>query len=123
MTGTENNASKAVVPVSDALDQMAEYLEDPAYMCSASRRMMMKEVIKTLPGDVQPKINALKHLQKKYLSLEAKFFEEVYALECKYQALYQPLVDRRKAIIAGEAELAAGEAEWKDESKQPEDKK
>ncbi|EAT42915.1 AAEL005567-PA [Aedes aegypti] len=116
MTGTEKNAVKAVESNSDGEDQMPDFLDDPAYMCSASRRMMMKEVIKTLPGNVQHKINALKHLQKKYLSLEAKFFEEVYALECKYQALYQPLVDRRKAVIAGETELEAGEADWEDES-------
>lgn len=116
MTGTESNAVKAVGSNSDSEDQMPDFLDDPAYMCSASRRMMMKEVIKALPGNVQHKINALKHLQKKYLSLEAKFFEEVYALECKYQALYQPLVDRRKAVIAGETELEAGEAEWEDES-------
>ncbi|XP_065095562.1 nucleosome assembly protein 1-like 4 [Ochlerotatus camptorhynchus] len=116
MTGTESNAVKAVESASDSEDQMPEFLDDPAYMCSASRRMMMKEVIKALPGNVQHKINALKHLQKKYLNLEAKFFEEVYALECKYQELYQPLVDRRKGVIAGETELEAGEAEWEDES-------
>lgn len=115
MTGTEKNAVKAVESNDDGEDQMPDFLDDPAYMCSASRRMMMKEVIKSLPGNVQHKINALKHLQMKYLSLEAKFFEEVYALECKYQALYQPLVDRRKAVIAGETELEAGEADWEDE--------
>lgn len=116
MTGTESNAPVAVESASDGEDQVPEFLDDPAYMCSASRRMMMKEVIKALPGNVQHKINALKHLQKKYLNLEAKFFEEVYALECKYQELYQPLVDRRKGVIAGEAKLEAGEAEWEDES-------
>lgn len=116
MTGTENNAVKAVESASDGEDQMVELLDDPAYMSSSSRRMMMKEVIKVLPENVQHRINALKHLQKKYLNLESKFFEEVYALECKYQELYQPLVDRRKAVITGESELENGEADWEDES-------
>ncbi|XP_038104166.1 nucleosome assembly protein 1-like 4 [Culex quinquefasciatus] len=77
------------------------------------RWMMMKDVIKTLPENVQHRVNAFKQLQKKYLKLEAKFFEEVYALECKYQELYQPL-GRRKAVITGESEL--GEADRKNES-------
>lgn len=121
MTGTGSNAVQAVESASDGEDRISDILADPAYMCSASRRMMMKEVIKELPGNVKKRINALKHLQKKYLNLEAKFFEEVYALECKYQELYQPLVDRRKAVIAGETELAAGEAEWEDESEDEKD--
>ncbi|XP_055614439.1 nucleosome assembly protein 1-like 4, partial [Uranotaenia lowii] len=114
MTGTENKAVKAVDSASDGEDQVPDFLEDPAYMSSASRRLMMKEVVKALPDKVQHKVNALKHLQKKYLALEAKFFEEVYALECKYQELYQPLVDRRKNVITGDAEPEAGEAEWVD---------
>lgn len=120
MTGTEN-AAKAVESASDGENQVPDFLDDPAYMSSASRRMMMKEVIKNLPENVQHRVNALKHLQKKYLTLEAKFFEEVYALECKYQELYQPLVDRRKGVITGEAELEAGEAEWKEESEDEDD--
>lgn len=120
MTGTES-AAKAVESASDGEDQVPDFLDDPAYMSSASRRMMMKEVIKALPENVQHRVNALKHLQKKYLKLEAKFFEEVYALECKYQELYQPLVDRRKAVITGESELEAGEAEWKEESEDEDD--
>lgn len=120
MTGTES-AAKAVESASDGEDQVPDFLDDPAYMTSASRRMMMKEVIKALPENVQHRVNALKHLQKKYLKLEAKFFEEVYALECKYQELYQPLVDRRKAVITGESELEAGEAEWKEESEDEDD--
>ncbi|KAL9694715.1 hypothetical protein quinque_014000 [Culex quinquefasciatus] len=76
------------------------------------RWMMMKDVIKALPENVQHRVNAFKQLQNKYLKLEAKFFEEVYALECKYQELYQPL-GRRKAVITGESEL--GEADRKKE--------
>ncbi|KAL1376606.1 hypothetical protein pipiens_016805 [Culex pipiens pipiens] len=73
---------------------------------NAMRWMMMKDVIKALPENVQHRVNAFKQLQKKYLKLEAKFFEEVYALECKYQELYQPL-GRRKAGITG-----AGSRSW-----------
>lgn len=118
MTGTENNALKAVESASDGEDQVPDFMDDPAYMSSASRRMMMKEVIKSLPDNVQQRINALKHLQQKYLKLETKFFEEVYALECKYQEMYQPLVDRRKAVITGETELEEGEGEWEDKSEE-----
>lgn len=120
MTGTAAVA-KNVESSSDGEDNIPDFLNDPAYMTSASRRMMMKEVIKVLPTNVQHRVNALKHLQCKYLKLEAKFFEEVYALECKYQELYQPLVDRRKSIITGEAQLEGDEGEWEEEASEDED--
>ncbi|EDS32274.1 spliceosomal protein sap [Culex quinquefasciatus] len=86
--------------------------DDCGNLQNAMRWMMMKDVIKALPENVQHRVNAFKQLQNKYLKLEAKFFEEVYALECKYQELYQPL-GRRKAVITGESEL--GEADRKKE--------
>lgn len=50
-------------------------------------------------------MNAIQHLQKKYLKLAAK----IYALECRCQELNQPQGDRRKTVILGELEV--GEAE------------
>ncbi|EDS29504.1 nucleosome assembly protein [Culex quinquefasciatus] len=53
-----------------------DFLDEPADIRCASRWMMMKEVItviKTLPENVQHRVNALKHLQ-----------------EGKYQELCQP---------------------------------
>ncbi|KAL1376936.1 hypothetical protein pipiens_016594 [Culex pipiens pipiens] len=99
MAGTES-AAKVVESASE--DHDPDFLDEPADIRCASRWMMMKEVItviKTLPENVQHRVNALKHLQ-----------------EGKYQELCQPLGDRRKAIITGESELKVGEAEWKVES-------
>jgi nucleosome assembly protein 1-like 1 len=45
--------------------------------------------------------------------LKAKFYEEVYAVERKYQELYQPLANKRKQIIVGEYEPTDAEAEFK----------
>lgn len=38
--------------------------------------------------------------------------EKVYALERKYQELYQPLHDKRKTIVTGEYEPSGKEIEW-----------
>jgi hypothetical protein len=53
---------------------------------------------------VQKRINALKNEQLKFTELEAKFFEEMHALECKYQAMYEPIFERRRQIVSGEYE-------------------
>ena len=48
----------------------------------------------SLPKPVKRRIKALKKLQFKTIEIEAKFYEEVHELECKYQELYAPLFDR-----------------------------
>ena len=48
----------------------------------------------SLPLPVKHRVRALKNLQVKVVELEAKFYEEVQQLEAKYQAMYQPLLDK-----------------------------
>jgi len=87
-------------------------LNSPAYMGAAMRRQLLQEMVKSLPVNVQKRINALKNIELDRLSLEAKFYEEVYQLERKYQDLYQPLHDKRKEIVAGSYEPTEKETEW-----------
>ncbi|XP_050070120.1 nucleosome assembly protein 1-like 1 [Anopheles maculipalpis] len=94
--------------------EVPDLLDAPGYLDPFSRRYMMKQFIAALPEAAQQRVNALKHLQVEYTKLEAKFFEEVYQLECKYQQLYQPIVDRRKEIVAGKVEPTAEEAVWEE---------
>ena len=47
-----------------------------------------------MPKPVKRRIKALKKLQFKTIEIEAKFYEEVHELECKYTELYAPLFDR-----------------------------
>lgn len=56
----------------------AQYLlNSPAYMSSAVRRQLLQEMVKSLPTNVQKRINALRNIELEHLHLEAKFYEEV----------------------------------------------
>lgn len=92
---------------------MVLYIYSPAYMSSIMRRQLLQEMVKSLPKSAQGRIAALKNIQIKQLHLETKFCEDVYELEKKYQALYQPLNDQRKTIVTGEYEPTDDEKEWK----------
>ncbi|XP_053671207.1 nucleosome assembly protein 1-like 1 [Anopheles nili] len=99
-------------PSSDC--DVADFLNAPSYLDAMSRRYMMKQYIGALPAEAQQRVNALKNLQIAYTNLEAKFFEEVYQLECKYQELYQPIIDRRRDIVTGTVAPTSEEATWED---------
>lgn len=58
------------------------------------------------------KINGLKNLQLEMVDVEAKFYDELHELECKYSKLYEPFYERRKKIITGEYEPTGKETEW-----------
>jgi len=63
-------------------------------------------------GPVLKRINALKNEQLRMLELEAKFFEELHELECKYAKLYEPYYQKRKTIVTGEYEPNEEEGKW-----------
>ncbi|CAF0988514.1 unnamed protein product [Adineta ricciae] len=53
----------------------------------------------SLPAEVVRRVNALRNLQAEHHKIEASFFEEVHALECRYLSKYQPLYEKRLNII------------------------
>lgn len=48
----------------------------------------------SLPPEVVRRVNALRNLQVDHHKIEASFFEEVHALECRYLSKYQPLYEK-----------------------------
>ncbi|KDN46576.1 hypothetical protein RSAG8_04229, partial [Rhizoctonia solani AG-8 WAC10335] len=71
--------------------------------------------VESLPPSVKRRIEGLKGVQDKQTELEAQLKREMFELEKKYLALHEPLYERRRAILVGEAEptdeeVAAGEA-------------
>lgn len=87
----------------------------PAYMNAILRRQFLQEMVKSLPAPLQNRIVALKNLQLEHLKLEAEFFDEVYKLEKIYQEKYQPLFEKRRAIVTGEVDPEKEEPKWKPE--------
>ena len=60
----------------------------------------------------QKKVNALKNLQLDMVKVEAKFFDELHELECKFSKLYEPFYEKRKQIVLGEYEPSEAEGKW-----------
>lgn len=68
--------------------------------------------IKSLPASVQRRIKAMKNLQLATTKLEAEFFKEVHALECKYQSQYAQFYEKRATITSGDYEPNDEECTW-----------
>ena len=57
--------------------------------------------LQSLPAPVKRRLKALKKIQLESTKIEAKFYEEVHKLECKYHEMYKPLYDQRAKITKG----------------------
>lgn len=82
---------------------------------------LQQQTMANLPAPVKKRINALKNLQLEVTNLEAKFYEEVHLLECKYHKLYHPIHEKRYKIVTGSYEPTEEEGEWKLESEMAEE--
>lgn len=71
-----------------------------------------------MPESVKRRVKALKQLQLKSTHIEAKFYEEVHALECRYFKLCVPIYEQRNKIISGLYEPNDDECEWESEEEE-----
>ncbi|XP_066276280.1 nucleosome assembly protein 1-like 1-B isoform X2 [Branchiostoma lanceolatum] len=77
--------------------------------------------VENLPKVVKRRIKALKNLQVQCTKIEAKFYEEVHQLECKYAKQYQPLFERRRDIVTGTVEPTDSDCEWESDEEEEEE--
>lgn len=63
-------------------------------MLAAITNRLHAEALASLPPNVRRRIRGLRSLQKEFVDIEAKFYSEVHALECKYEKLYKPLFEK-----------------------------
>jgi len=75
---------------------------------------MSSGFVQGLHFKVRARVAALGEIQESHDELYEKFLEEKAALEAKYRAMYQPLYNKRSAIVKGEEDVAA-EAEEEEE--------
>jgi len=68
--------------------------------------------MQSLPAPVKRRIKALKQLQLVTTNIEAKFYEEVHALECEYYKMCAPLYEKRNQIISGAYEPSDEQCVW-----------
>lgn len=67
--------------------------------------------IDLLPKAVKQRVLGLKAVQQKQMGLEAQFQKELLELEKKYFQKYEPLYERRKKLVNGDAEPTKEEIE------------
>ncbi|XP_075982358.1 nucleosome assembly protein 1-like 1 isoform X3 [Anticarsia gemmatalis] len=91
-------------------------------MLAAITNRIHVEAMASLPPNVRRRIRALRSLQKEFVDIEAKFYSEVHALECKYEKLYKPLFEKRAQIVNGGYEPNDDECQnpWRDETEEEE---
>merc|ERR1739848_407834 len=77
--------------------------------------------IASLPAPVKRRLKALKRIQLESTKIDAKFYEEVHKLECKYHEMYKPLYDQRAKITKGEYEPNEDECEWPSDDEEDEE--
>merc|ERR1712203_717999 len=68
--------------------------------------------IASLPAPVKRRLKSLKKIQLESTKIEAKFYEEVHKLECKYHEMYKPLYEQRGRITKGEYEPNDDGCQW-----------
>lgn len=93
-------------PVGDNIE-LGEDNDDETSIDSLERMLAM------LPEKVKRRLRALKKKQLETFHVEAKFFEEVHALECKYHKRYEELFEARARIVSGRHEPTDDECDWK----------
>lgn len=103
----------------------ASLLKDPAVVAALQGKLgsivgQSSGYIQSLPAPVKKRIKALKKIQLEATKTEAKFYEEVHKLECKYQKLYEPLYTKRAQITTGSYEPKEAECEWPSDSEDEE---
>lgn len=103
------DCSDDVEEVDDKDEDVAKMINFPQLL-SAMRNS--QDYLQSLPKSVKRRIKALKKLQLDYTNIEAKFFQEVHALECKYNKLYTPLYEKRHMIISGGYEPNDAESDF-----------
>merc|ERR550539_1008187 len=104
----------------------AELLKNPALMEALQGKLgqmvgMNSGYIASLPAPVKRRLKALKRIQLESTKIEAKFYEEVHKLECKYHEMYKPLYDQRAKITKGEYEPNEDECEWPSDDEEDEE--
>ncbi|XP_054551906.1 nucleosome assembly protein 1-like 1-A [Talpa occidentalis] len=65
-----------------------------------------------LPSVVKRRVHALKRLQAQCAKVEAQFYKDLYDLEKRYAAFYQPLFYKRSEIINAIYEPTEDECQW-----------
>merc|ERR1719147_560795 len=79
----------------EATGDAKKLLMNPAVLSALQGKLDMdiSGYIQSLPAPVKRRLKALKKIQLETTKIEAKFYEEVHKLECKYHMQYTPFYE------------------------------
>ncbi|KAG8177045.1 hypothetical protein JTE90_006521 [Oedothorax gibbosus] len=63
--------------------------------------LLLSNPLYSLPKSVRRNVLALKNLQLQHVHTEVEFFKELHQLEMKYEKIFEPLYEKRAAIVSG----------------------
>jgi len=95
-------------------------LMNPAVLKALQGDMDFSGYIQSLPPQVKRRLKALKKIQLETTKIEAKFYEEVHKLECKYHMQYTPFYEKRAQITSGSYEPKDEECDWPSDDEESE---
>lgn len=120
---SSNEDEETPIKMTNSVTQ--EMLKNPALLSALQGKLdsmagSTSGYIESLPPAVKRRIKSLKKLQLETTKVEAKFYEEVHQLECKYHDLYTPLYEKRAQITKGAYEPTDTECDWPSEDEDDE---
>lgn len=113
----EDDATSQAASTAVAVNQL---LQNPQVLAAVQGRLAgmvgsPSGYIQSLPKSVKRRLKSLKKIQADTIEIEAKFYEEVHALEVKYAAEYAKFFEKRGTILSGAYEPTDEECEWASE--------
>ncbi|XP_072747439.1 nucleosome assembly protein 1-like 1 isoform X2 [Anoplolepis gracilipes] len=97
----DSNRPKSTFRSPEVLDALRNYVPP-----------VLLEQMQSQPIPVKRRIKALKQLQLVTTNIEAKFYEEVHALECEYYKMCAPIYQKRCEIVSGIYEPTDEQCVW-----------
>ena len=125
MSSGEEEDGDNQVATTDKHSVASSLLKDPAVLAALQGKLgsmvgQTSGYIQSLPPQVKRRLKSLKKLQLETTKIESDFYKEVQELEGKYQALYQPLFDKRTQIVKGVHEPTDAECDFPSDSEDEE---
>ncbi|KAF8786355.1 nucleosome assembly protein 1-like 1 [Argiope bruennichi] len=95
---TQENMETVDIESAQTLEQT---IEQRTLAANAEMAALLANPLYCLPKSVRRNVRALKKLQLEHVLIEVDFFKELHDLEIKYEKKFNPLYEKRTAIVTG----------------------
>lgn len=112
--------SVSTITEEDDLNLTKQLANNPALLLMIQGKLgllvgQLSGYVELLPRSVKRRVWGLKAIQQQQMKLEADFQKELLELEKKYFKKYEPLYEKRRAVVNGDAEPTPEEVELGEE--------